>query len=30
MNDFLARFPGVTCEQVEALLEHAERNQAGA
>jgi uncharacterized protein (DUF433 family) len=30
MNDFLARFPGVTCEQVEAVLQHAEHSLAVA
>ena len=30
VNDFLAWFPGVTCEQVEAVLEHAERSLAVA
>jgi len=30
VNDFLAWFPGVTREQVEAVLEHAERSLAAA
>ena len=30
LNDFLAWFPGVTREQVEAVLEHAERSLAVA
>jgi uncharacterized protein (DUF433 family) len=30
MNDFLAWFPGVTIEQIEAVLEHAERTQTVA
>ena len=29
-NDFLAWFPGVSREQVEAVLEHAERSLAAA
>ena len=28
VNEFLTRFPGVTPEQVEAVLEHAERSLA--
>jgi uncharacterized protein (DUF433 family) len=30
VNDFLAWFPGVSREQVEAVLEHAERSLAAA
>jgi uncharacterized protein (DUF433 family) len=30
VDDFLAWFPGVTREQVEAVLEHAGRSLAGA
>ena len=30
VNDFLAWFPGVAREQVEAVLEHAERSLAVA
>jgi uncharacterized protein (DUF433 family) len=30
VNDFLAWFPGVRREQVEAVLEHAERSLAAA
>jgi uncharacterized protein (DUF433 family) len=30
VNDFLVWFPGVTREQVEAVLEHAERSLAAA
>jgi uncharacterized protein (DUF433 family) len=30
VNDFLTWFPGVTREQVEAVLEHAERSLAVA
>jgi uncharacterized protein (DUF433 family) len=30
VNDFLAWFPGVSREQVEAVLEHAERSLAVA
>ena len=30
VNDFLTWFPGVTREQVEAVLEHAERSLAAA
>ena len=30
LNDFLAWFPGVSREQVEAVLEHAERSLAVA
>jgi uncharacterized protein (DUF433 family) len=30
VNDFLAWFPGVRPEQVEAVLEHAERSLAAA
>ena len=30
VDDFLEWFPGVTREQVDAVLEHAERSLAGA
>ena len=30
VDDFLAWFPGVTREQIEAVLEHAGRSLAGA
>jgi uncharacterized protein (DUF433 family) len=30
VNDFLAWFPGVSREQVEAVLEHAERSLEAA
>ena len=30
VNEFLEWFPGVTREQVDAVLEHAERSLAGA
>lgn len=30
VDDFLAWFPGVTHEQVETALKHAERSLAGA
>ena len=30
VNDFLAWFPGVSREQVEAVLEHAQRSLAAA